>query len=115
MNNELTLLIKKHTDTLLEETKTKPRKLIEFKVNKQKETSSFLPPIYSVEEEKWLLAVTSFEVTNSVFNITNKNKCFSIAIPGHWNSESAEKTIDEIIEILELSSQNDIGLHVEQV
>ena len=59
--------------------------------------------------------MTSFEVTNSVFNITNENKFFSITIPGHWNSDSAEKTIDEINEILELSSQNDIGLHVEQV
>ena len=52
MNNELLLLIKKNSDTLLEETKTKPQKLLEFKMNKQMETFSFSPPIYSVEEEK---------------------------------------------------------------
>ena len=33
------------------------------------ETFSFSPPINLVEEGKWLIAVTSFEATNSVFNI----------------------------------------------
>ena len=79
------------------------------------QTFSFNPPINSVEEGKWLLAVSSFEATNSVFNITNENNTFSITTPGHWNSKSAEKTIDEIIELFELRSENDIELHVEQV
>ena len=35
MNNELLLLIKKHTDTLIEQTKTKPQETLEFKMNKQ--------------------------------------------------------------------------------
>ena len=68
-----------------------------------------------VEEGKWLLAVSSFECTNSVFNITNENNSFSIIIPGHWETESAEKTIDELNKLLELRSQNGIELHVEQV
>ena len=83
MNNELLLLIKKHTDTLIEQTKTKPQETLEFKMNKQIETFSFSPPINLVEEGKWLLAVTSFEVTNSVFNITDENNSFAITIPGH--------------------------------
>ena len=32
MNNELLLLIKKHTDTLIEQTKTKPQETLEFKM-----------------------------------------------------------------------------------
>ena len=68
-----------------------------------------------VEEGKWLLAVTSFEATNSAFNITNANNSFSITIPGHWNSESAEKFFDELNKLLELRSQNDIDLPVKQV
>ena len=39
------------------------------------------------EEENWLLALTSFEATNSVLNI-NDNNSFSISPPGSWNSKS---------------------------
>ena len=37
MNNELSLLIKKHTDTLIEQTKTRPQETLEFKMNKQRQ------------------------------------------------------------------------------
>ena len=83
MKNELLLLIKKHTDTLIEQTRSKPQETLEIKMNKQLQIFSFSPPINLLEEEKWLLAVSSFECTNSVFNITNENKSFSIIIPGH--------------------------------
>ena len=96
MNNELLLLIKKHTDTLIEQTKTKPQETLEFKMDKQMQTFSFNPPINLIEEGRCLLAVSSFECTNSVFNITNENNSFSITIPGHWESKSAQKTIDEL-------------------
>ena len=76
MNNELLLLIKKHTNTLIKETKTKPKETLEFKMNKQMQTFSFTPPRNLLEEGKWLLAVTSFECTNSVFDITNENNSF---------------------------------------
>ena len=35
MDNELLLLIKKHTDTLVEQTKTKPQETLEIKMSKQ--------------------------------------------------------------------------------
>ena len=35
MNNELLFLIKKHTDTLIEQTKTKPQETLEFRMSKQ--------------------------------------------------------------------------------
>ena len=114
MNNELLVLIKKHTDTLIEQTKTKPQETLEFKMNKQKQTFSFNPPINLVEEGKWLLGVSSYECTNSVFNINNENNSFSIIVPGHHETESAEKTIDELNKLLELRSQNGFELHVEQ-
>ena len=40
------------------------------------QTLSFNPPINLVEEGKWLLAVSSFEATKSVFIITDENKSF---------------------------------------
>ena len=115
MKNELLLLIKKHTDTLIEQTKTKPQETLEFKMNKQTQTFSFNPPINLIEEDKWLLAVSSFEYTNSVYNITNENNSFSIIIPGHYQNKSDEKTNDELKKLLELRSENGIALHVEQV
>ena len=101
-------LYKKHTGTLIEQTKTKPQKTLDFKMNKQTQTFSFNPPIKLVEEGTWLLAVSSFKCTNSFFNITNSNNSFSNSIPGHWDSKSAEKTIDELNKLLELRSENDI-------
>ena len=45
MNIELLLLFKKLTDTLIEQTKTKPQETIEYKMNKQTQTHEFNPPI----------------------------------------------------------------------
>ena len=112
MNNELLLLIKKHTDTLIEQTKTKPQETVELKMNKQIQTFSFNPPINLVEDGKWLLAVSSFECTNSVFNLTNENNSSSITVPGQWQTKFAEKTIDNLNKLLELRS---LELHVNEV
>ena len=112
MNNELLLLIKKHTDTLIQQTKTKPQETLEFKMDKQRQTFSFNPPINLIEEGKWLLAVSSFECTNSVFKITDENNSFSIIIPGHYQNKSDEKTIDKLNKLLELKS---LELHVNEV
>ena len=66
MNDEVLLLVKKHTDTLIEETKKKPQKTIEIKLKQQMQTFSCKPPINLSDGENWLLAVTLFEATNSV-------------------------------------------------
>ena len=97
---------------MIEQTKTKPQETLEFKTNKQMQTFSFNPPINLVEEGKWLLAVSSFECTNSVFNISNENNSFSIVIPGHYKIEFAEKLINDLNNLYELKS---LELHVEEV
>ena len=112
MNNELLLLIEKRTDTLIEQTKTKPQETLEFKMNKRMQTFSFNPPINLIAEDKLLLAVSSFECTNSVFNITDENNSFSIIIQGHYQNKSDEKTIDDLNKLIELKS---LELHVEEV
>ena len=112
MNNELLLLIKKHTDTLIEQTKTKPQETLEFKMNKQMQTFSFNPPINLIEEGKWLMAVSLFDCTNSVYNITNENNSFSIIISGHYQTEFAEQVINDLNKLYELKS---LELHVEEV
>ena len=112
MNNDSLLLIKKHTDTLIENTRTRPQETLEFKMNKQMQTFSFNPPINLVEEGKWLMAVSLFDCTNSVFNINNENNSFSIIIPGHYKTEFAEKVIHDLNKLEELRSPE---LHVEEV
>ena len=65
MNKELLRLIKKHTEMIIEQLKTKPKKTTEFTLNKGLNTFSFSHPINVYEEGKWLLAVTFLETTNS--------------------------------------------------
>ena len=81
MNKDLLLLIKKHTNTSIEQKKTESQKPLEFKMKRHMEIFSFNPPINFVEEGKWFIGVNSFEVTNPVFNITVENNNFSIIIP----------------------------------
>ena len=100
---------------MIEQTKAKAQDTIELEMNKQIHTFSFLPPINLSEEGKFLLAVSSIECTNSVFKITDKDNWFSISTPGHWESKFVEKTFGRLNKLLELRSQNDIELHVEQV
>ena len=112
MNIELLFLINKHTDTLIQQSKTGPQETLEVKMNNQMATFSFLPPTNLIEDGKCLLGVTSFECTNSVFNITNENNSFSIIVQGYYQTESAEKTTDELNKLLELGS---LELHVKEV
>ena len=112
MYNELLLLTKKHTDTLIQQTKTEPQETLEFKMNKQRQTFSFSPTINLVEEDKWLLAISSHECTKSAFNIIDDNNSFSIIIPAHWETEFADKTINELNRLLNLKT---LDLHVNEV
>ena len=102
MNKNLLHSIKNHTDTLIEQTKTKLQETFEFKMGKQKETFSFSPPINLVEEENCFLSVASFEAKISVFNITDKNNKHSISTPDYWTSRGSSETIIELQELLRL-------------
>ena len=84
-------------------------------MNKQMETFSFNPPIKLFEEDKWLLTVTSFETTNSVFKPKNENKSFSTTTPGHWSTRGGAESIYKLQKLLELKSQNNIDLRVKEV
>ena len=97
---------------LIEQTKTKPQETLEFKLNKQMKSFSLSQPKNLVEQGKWLLAVSSSEATNSVFEITDENNSFSNATPSHCNSEGGDELINKLNKVLELRLQNDIELYV---
>ena len=100
---------------MIEQTKFRPEGTLEFKLNKQKQFFSFNPLINLVEEGKWLLPMSLFECTISVFNITNEIFSFSITIPGQWETKSVERIVNELNKFLEFKSENSIELHVEEV
>ena len=97
---------------LIEQTKTKPQEALQFVMDKQMQSFSFNPSINFSKEGKRLPAVTSFECTNSIFKITDENNSFSIIIPGHYQTESAGKTIHELNQLLE---PRYLELHVKEV
>ena len=84
-------------------------------MNKQVETFLFNPPTNLVEEGKWLLAVTNFQATKSVFVITDENNSFSISTPGHWSSEKGEELINILKRLMKDRSKIDMKYHVEEV
>ena len=57
------------------------------------ETFSFSPPNNLFEERKWLLAVTSFEATSSLFSVSHENNKFSITAPGYWSSRGGAEAV----------------------
>ena len=76
----LLLSIAKSNLDIVENTLSKPQETLEFKKKKQKESFSFdlsldLP-------EQWMMGVTSLEVYNTVYNITEKNNK-----PKHFTTE----------------------------
>ena len=67
------------------------------------------------ELKKWLLAVTYFQVTNSVFNINEENNNFSVSTPKQCRPEASGEIIDKLNISLELRSENAIEIHVNEV
>ena len=67
----LLLNIAKSNQEIVENTHSKPQETLEFKMTKQKESFSFDVPLQL--NENWMMGVTSLEVYNTVYNITNSN------------------------------------------
>ena len=63
------------------------------------QTSTFSRPINLSEEGKWLVAVTSFDATNSIFNKTAENNSFLISTPSYWTPEGGEDLINKLKKI----------------
>ena len=74
----LLLSIAKSNQEIVEYTNSKPQETLEFKMNKQKESFSFDVPL--ILNEKWMMGVTSLEVYNTVYNITEKNNKLQIIL-----------------------------------
>ena len=74
----LLLSIAKSNLDIVENTLSKPQETLEFKMNKQKESFSFDIPLDLPEQ--WMMEITSLEVYNTVYNITEKNNKLKILL-----------------------------------
>ena len=74
----LLLSIAKSNQEIVENTHSKPQETLEFKMTKQKESFSFDVPL--LLPERWMMGVTSLEVYNTVYNITEKNNKLEILL-----------------------------------
>ena len=74
----LLLNIAKSNQEIVENTHSKPHETLEFKMTKQKESFSFDVPL--TLNEKWMMGVTSLEVYNTVYNMTEKNNKLQILL-----------------------------------
>ena len=74
----LLLSIAKSNQNIVKNTPSKPQETLEFKMIKQKESFSLDIPLEL--PEKWMMGVTSLEVYNTVYNITEKNNKFKILL-----------------------------------
>ena len=72
----LHISIAKSNQEVVENTHSKPQETLEFKMTKQKESFSFDVPLQL--NEKWMTGVTSLEVYNTVYDITEKNNKLQI-------------------------------------
>ena len=72
----LLLSITKNSETLIEQTHTKPQETLEIKMTKPGETIRFIPPIQINGDG--MVGLTSLEVYNSIFTITEENYKFEL-------------------------------------
>ena len=73
---DLFLSITKNCETLIERTHRKAEETLEFKMSKPRETFHFNPS--NQINGDWMLGLTSLEVYNSIFNITEEINKFEL-------------------------------------
>ena len=79
---DLLLSITKNCKTLIEQTHTKPKETLEFKMTKSRETFLFNPPIQINGD--WMIGLVRLEVYNSFFNITEETGLKKLVQNFNW-------------------------------
>ena len=94
------LSVTKNCETLVKQTHTRPEEALEFVLNKPRETFHF-NPLISIEGS-WMIGLTSLEVYNSIFNITEENNKFEL-YSDVFDEFFFTEIKDELEEILNIS------------
>ena len=94
------LSITKNCETLNKQTYRKPQEVLEFKLNKSKQTFHMNPPIQIKGD--WMIAKLGWEVFTSIFNTQEENNEIKLyKFPDSTSGLSYEKVKDEIEKDLE--------------
>ena len=110
----LLLSIAKSNLDIVENTLSKPQETLEFKMNKQKESFSFDIPLEL--SEQWMMGVTSLEVYNTVYNITEKNNKLKILLrKDQLDSIGLDTEIVKKVEYLYKTSDNKGISNIEKI
>ena len=72
----LLLSMTKNRKTFIKQTHTKPQETLEFKTTTPRERFSFKPPIHI--EGSWMIGLTTLEVYNSIFNVTEEINIYEL-------------------------------------
>ena len=109
-NNEtedLLLSINKKCEMLIEHTHRKAEETLEFKIIKPREMFHFNPP--NEIEDNWMIGLTSLEVYNSIFNITeeiNKFKLYSDPFDSEFSLTELKDKVAEVLGLSDISIKN---------
>ena len=76
MNDELSVLAKTNTGTLIEQRTTKPQEIIQIKQNMQADNLSLNRSIFLGFDDEWSLTVIILEAHNYVSELTDRNSRF---------------------------------------
>ena len=107
---DLLFSITNNCEALIYQTHAKLRKILEFKLTITRQTLFFEPPISITGY--WMKRLTSFELYNSVFNITEEKNKFELYTDSFDEFSFAELK-DELEEILGLSDIKPTSLQLE--
>ena len=108
---DLLLSITKNCETLIKQTHRKPEETLEFKTNTPREIFHFIPSIPI--EGSWMIRLTSLEIYNSIFNITEEFNKFEI-YTDTFDEFSFLELKDELQEIVDISNITDDHLEDER-
>ena len=109
---DLLLSITKNCETLIEQTHTRSQETLEFKLIKTRKTFHLKPPIQNKGD--WMLGLTSLEVYNSIFNITEEHKKFEL-YTDTFDEFSFEELKNELEELLNISVNTPYPLQHENI
>ena len=103
---DLLLSIPKNCQTLIEQTHRKAEETLEFKLSEPRKTFHFKPPIST--EGSCMIGLTSLEVYNSIFSITeHKNKFELYSDTSHkFGFLELKDELEEILNISHISQEH---------
>ena len=106
IDKELLLLNSKDLDVFIEQTQTKAKEPLEYKMNRSRQTSHFDSPLNLDHGGKWMIGLTNLEVYIS-FQIDISNLNFIIERKGYWENPELVNEVKTILHTKDYEIKSD--------